>query len=260
MAEWLKIPETPVTVMVDVPNAAEALAVMVNVLALAVLTGLKEAVTPVGNPDTVRLTLLLKPFCGLTWIALPLLEPCFKLMLLGEAESAKFGVPVTVRPMVVVWLTLPDTPVTVMVVAPVVAEALAVRINVLAPVVLAGLKEAVTPLGKPETVRLTLPMKPFCGTTAMLPIALAPGFRLIAAGEGVREKFGPAATERAIVVALLKLPEVPVMVTVDVPTAADALAASVSVSDPGVLDGLNDAVTPEGSPVTTKLMVPLKPF
>ena len=36
-----------------------------------------------------------------------------------------------------------------------------------------GLKEAVTPPGKPEAVKMTLPLKPFCGVTV---IVLEPEF------------------------------------------------------------------------------------
>ncbi len=52
----------PVMVTVTVPVVAVPLAVSVNVLVLAVLLGLKDAVTPLGRPDADKLTLLLKPF------------------------------------------------------------------------------------------------------------------------------------------------------------------------------------------------------
>ena len=58
-----------------------------------------------------------------------------------------------------VWFVkLPDEPVTVTVNAPTVAVALAVKVNVL--VVVAGfvLNDAVTPLGRPDADRLTLPL------------------------------------------------------------------------------------------------------
>jgi len=48
----------------------------------------------------------------------------------------------------------------VTVAGPVVADALAVSVKVLVVVVLAGLNPAVTPFGKPEAARLTLPVKP----------------------------------------------------------------------------------------------------
>jgi len=56
-----KFPDVPVIVTVAVPVAAVLLAVSVNVLALVVLAGLKDAVTPVGKPDADRLTLPLNP-------------------------------------------------------------------------------------------------------------------------------------------------------------------------------------------------------
>jgi hypothetical protein len=48
----------------------------------------------------------------------------------------------------------------VTVTVPVVAVLLAFSVSVLVVVVLAGLKDAVTPLGRPVVVKLTLPLKP----------------------------------------------------------------------------------------------------
>jgi hypothetical protein len=81
-----KLPETPVTVTLKVPSAAVLLAVSVNVLVLAVLLGLNDAVTPLGRPDADRLTLPLKPFCGVTVMVLALFVPWTTLTLLGEAD------------------------------------------------------------------------------------------------------------------------------------------------------------------------------
>jgi hypothetical protein len=81
----------------------------------------------------------------------------------------------------------PDVPVTVTVDVPVVAVALAVSVNVLVPVVLLGLKEAVTPLGKPEADKLTLPVKPFCGATVIVLVPMVPCTRLTLAGDADRE-------------------------------------------------------------------------
>ena len=81
-----KLPETPVTVTLKVPSAAVLLAVSVNVLVLAVLLGLNDAVTPLGRPDADKLTLPLKPFCGVTVMVLALLVPWTTLTLLGEAD------------------------------------------------------------------------------------------------------------------------------------------------------------------------------
>jgi hypothetical protein len=63
--------------------------------------------------------------------------------------------------MVAVFDKLPDAPVTVTVAVPVAAVLLAVNVNVLVPVVVAGLNDAVTPLGRPDADRPTLPLNPF---------------------------------------------------------------------------------------------------
>ena len=81
-----KLPNVPVMVTVTVPVAAVLLAVSVNVLVLAVLLGLNDAVTPLGRPDADKLTLPLKPFCGVTVIVLAPLVPCVIAKLLGDAE------------------------------------------------------------------------------------------------------------------------------------------------------------------------------
>ena len=69
---------------------------------------------------------------------------------------------------------LPDEPVTVTVAVPVVAALLAVSINVLVFFVLVGLNDAVTPLGKPDADKLTLPLKLFCGATVIVVAPLVP--------------------------------------------------------------------------------------
>jgi len=51
---------------------------------------------------------------------------------------------------------------------PVAAVALAVSVKTLVVVAEAGLKDAVTPLGKPDADKLTLPVKPFRGATVMV--------------------------------------------------------------------------------------------
>ena len=61
-------------------------------------------------------------------------------------------------------------------------------------------------------------------------------------------------------VVFVKLPEVPVIITVTVPAVALLLAASVNVLVLVAPLGLKDAVTPLGRPVADKTTVPLKPF
>jgi len=94
--------------------------------------------------------------------------------------------PLMVMVTVVVWLKLPDVPVIVITFEPAAADALAVRVNVLVEVVGFGLNAAVTPLGNPEAANVTLPLKPFEGTTAMVLVPLVPGGTTSLLGVAVR--------------------------------------------------------------------------
>jgi hypothetical protein len=183
-------------VTVTVPVVAVLLAVSVSVLAAVVLLGLNVAVTPPGWPEADKLTLPLKPFCGVTEMLLAPLAPCAIVTLLGDAEIVKFatGAAFTVSETVVVLVKLPEVPVMVTFTVPVAAVLLEVSVKVLVLVVLLGLKEAVTPLGKPEADKLTLPLKPFCGVTVIALAPLAPCTIVTLLGELEREKLGGGAT------------------------------------------------------------------
>jgi len=67
-------------------------------------------------------------------------------------------------------------------------------------------------------------------------------------------------TVRAMVVFAVVLPEVPVTVTVAAPAVAVLLAVSVSTLELVDDAGLNDAVTPLGSPVAVNDTLPLNPL
>ena len=108
----------------------------------------------------------------------------------GEpAISTNFGA-VIVSPNVVVAVMLPDVPVMVSVLVLAVAEALAVRVSMLVPLVVAGEKEAVTPLGNPEIARFTLPVKPYSGTTVIVAVVVLPGLSTMPFDEGTKAKVG----------------------------------------------------------------------
>jgi len=76
--------------------------------------------------------------------------------------------------MVVLLMRLPDVPVTVTVDGPVVAVPLAVSVNVLVLVAGFGPNEAVTPPGRPDADKLTLPLNPFCGVIVIVLVPLTP--------------------------------------------------------------------------------------
>jgi len=162
----------------------------------------------------------------------------------------------------VVCVKLPELPVMVAVAVPVLAVPLAVRVKVLVAVAGFGLKDAVTPLGKPEADKLTLPLKPFCGETVIVLVPLVPCVMVKLPGEAESVKFGVGTgfTVRETVVLLVTLPELPVMVTVAVPVLAVLLAVSVKVLVLVVLLGVKDALTPLGRPEADRLTLPLKPF
>jgi hypothetical protein len=182
-AALVKLPEVPLIVTVTVPVAAVLLAATVNVLVPTVLAGLNDAVTPLGRPDTDKLTLPLNPFCGLTVTVLVPLAPWVIARLLGVADSVKFGGAVTVRKTLVVCDKLPDTPVMVTVTVPAVAALLAVSVNVLEVLTLLGLNDTVTPLGRPDADKLTLPLKPFSELTVIMLVPAVPWTTLTLLGE-----------------------------------------------------------------------------
>jgi hypothetical protein len=247
---WVRLPEVPVTVTVEVPGVAVLLAESVNTWAV-----LMDAVTPVGIPDGVRATVPVNPFCGAIVMVLVPLDPWAMDKLVGDAERLKSGaaVALTISVIVVVWVRLPEVPVTVTVEVPGVAVLLAVSVRTPAE-----LNWGVTPLGNPEAVKASVPLNPFVGWTVIVLVPLIPWLMPRVLGEAERLKSGAGAgglTVRATVVVWLKFPDVPVTVTVEVPRVAVLLA--VSVRTPAEL---NEAVTPVGSPEAVKATVPLNPF
>jgi hypothetical protein len=121
------------------------------------------------------------------------------------------------------------------------------------------LNEAVTPAGRPDAVRVTLPVKPLFGVTVTILVALAPFVTLTAAGAAEIENNAGGTMVKAMAAVAVRLPDVPVTVTAAAPAVALALARKVKELVVAVTAGLNDADTPLGSPVTTRFTVPLKP-
>jgi hypothetical protein len=141
---------------------------------------------------------------------------------------------------------------------PTVAALLAVSVTTLLPVVGLVPNAAVTPLGNPDAASATLPVNPPTSPTAIVSVTLLPCKRDRVGAEAASVKPGGvlATTLRDTVVVPVREPEVPVMVTVDVPTAAVLLAVSVSTLLP--VAGLvpNPAVTPLGNPDAARATLP----
>jgi hypothetical protein len=122
-----------------------------------------------------------------------------------------------------------------------------------------GLNAAVTPAGNFETASVTLPENAFAGAMVMVLVTLPPGSSVTALGEAERVKLG-FATVRLNGMLFVKLPDVPVIVTVAVPVAALELTARVSVLLEVAGFGLNAAFTPDGKPEAESVTLPLNPF
>ena len=209
----LRLPETPLMVTVTVPAFAVLAAVRVRVLVGNAGFGLNTAVTPAGSPDALSVTLLLNPFTGVMVMVLWPLAPPFEMVTeFGEAERVKLCTKAcTVRLSVVVFVKLPDTPWIVTVTVPVAAVGVAVKVSVLVLVAGLGLKFAVTPLGKFEAERVTLPLKPSCGVIVMVVVAWPPCVTVTLPGLADKVKFGPVGANALIRPAPFGLPQPPHM-------------------------------------------------
>src|SRR5437867_3215489 len=96
--------------------------------------------------------------------------------------------------MVVVFVKLPDEPVTVTVTVPVAAVPLAVSVKVLVLAVLPGLNDDVKPLGRTDADKLTLLLQPCCGVTVLVLAPPAPCTIVKLLGQAETEKSGDGST------------------------------------------------------------------
>jgi hypothetical protein len=110
----------------------------------------------------------------------------------GDAATEKFGVAVefTVRARVVDAVKLPEVPVIFTVADPVVAVLLAVSVSTLVPVVGFVPNVAVTPLGRPDAARVTLPVNPPTSVTVIVLVPLPPCVMVRLLGESDNVKVG----------------------------------------------------------------------
>ena len=155
------------------PSGAAVVAESFSVLDV-VLAAVNEAVTPEGKPPTVKVGVPVKPFRGVTVTVLEADAPCVTIKLAGAVANVKLGAAFTARLSVAELDVVPEVPIAVTEVAPTAAADVALNVATLVVEVAAGLKETVTPLGRAEVVRVTLPAKPFLGVTVTVLVALAP--------------------------------------------------------------------------------------
>lgn len=99
---WLRLPDVPVMVTVEVPAATV-------LLAESVITPLvlNDAVTPAGRPEALNATVLLNPFFGVTVIVLVPLAPGARVNEFGEAERLKSAVAAGVNTYEAVYMPFP---------------------------------------------------------------------------------------------------------------------------------------------------------
>lgn len=87
----VRLPDVPVMVTVKVPVAAVPLADRVKTLLTVAGFVPNAALTPLGKPDAVRVTLPLKPLRGLIEMVVEPEVPCRIVTLDGEVERRKLG-------------------------------------------------------------------------------------------------------------------------------------------------------------------------
>ncbi len=139
-----------------------------------------------------------------------------------------------------------------------VAEVLTATVKTLLEVAGLGLNDAVTPAGSPLVLSATFLSNVFVGAMLTVVLPLVPGVMIRAFGRTDRLKFGSNVVSW-IVVVRTRLPDVPVMVIVLVPIAAESLTSSVIVLVEVAGLGLKDTVTPAGGLVTLRVTFPSKP-
>src|SRR5882724_9835083 len=152
---------------------------------------------------------------------------------------------------------------------PVVAVPLAENVSVELPLpgaaIEAGLKLAVTPLGKPVAVSVTAELNPPLTVVETVVLAALPWATDTLAGEALRARFGvwPEVTVKETVEVWVIPPPVACIVTVAVPVVAVLLAVNLRVELPvpgaAMEVGVKLAVTPVGMPVADNDTAELKP-
>ena len=222
--------------------------------------GANEQLAPVGSPaEQLRATVLKASPSSVTVTVDVALLPG---IVTAGAEAARVKSQ-TESLNVVVWIRLPEVPVTVTTESPagVEAEVLTVSIESSSPPPKSsgGANEQLAPVGSPaEQARTTFPEKPRTENTATLVVEFLPGFTKAKSACSVKPS-----TIKGIVVVCVRLPEVAVTVIVEFPVGVEeeVLIVSVEVPLPPVtVGGMNEQLTP-GSPVeqvrATSLLKPL---
>lgn len=274
--ECVRLPAVPVKVTLVVPPAAVAAAVKRNACGVPATTDsvVLSTDTPEDGVPHVTVTGPVKPFDAViearTVCGLP---PAVRLMLVGLRASAKSPEPVVPVPVsesesVALWDNAPllarKLTGTAAVVVATVSSAASVTVVGVPGVTVIVEGEAVTPAARPLSVTPTVPVKPFNAVAVSVTVPLLPASSDMVVGEMEKEKSGvppeAAVTVNETVVVSLALPEVPVSVTVLVPTVAveDAVNVKVAELPTAILALAGESVTPVGKPLAVIVTEPVK--
>lgn len=171
----------------------------------------------------------------------------------------KLGGRLTVNAMDVAAVRVPAVPLILIVAVPTAAVGEAVKVTTLVPVAGFVPKVAVTPVGSPVDASVTGPLKPLAAVTVTVAIPDAPWTKVSDGADEASVKLGAALTVSAIEVDALRVPEVALMMMVDVPSVAVPLAVNVRTLEPVAGLVAKAAVTPLGKPVADRVTLPVKP-
>ena len=182
LADWL--PEVPLMVigmsstwlkLGDSVKTAVSLALRTSILALDAGSSLHEAVTPSGNEEVMaRSTFPPKPAYLTTSMVVAIDNPRWSCNAPGDGNMANPGA-LMASVKSVVALKEPEMPVTVTGYDPRPVALLTVSVSTLFPLVGFVPHAGVTPPGRPDTARLTLPLNPPRPVTAMVVVPELPG-------------------------------------------------------------------------------------
>jgi hypothetical protein len=132
------------------------------------------------------------------------------------------------------------------------------HIDIWGPAILHGEQFVVVPAGTDVYVRSTVPAKPPVIWSRIVEEAGWPAVNQTVVGSATREKSGGGFTVTSIVAVWVRLPLVPVIVTV-YDRAAEEVRVQVDVWVPLMLDGEQVVVTPDGLEELASATVPLNP-
>lgn len=163
---------------------------MARIISKAPGTALYVAVAPVGRPVAFGVIVPLKPFSGVSKIAVEPFCPATTARLGGERVSEKSGGGMTFNVSAIADVKVPEVPVIVIGVALIAAVLAAARVMVRLPLEPIELNEAVTPAGSPAAANVTAPVNPPMEVTVMGTVIEAPGVTLAAVA--LEESLNPA--------------------------------------------------------------------